>query len=39
LTEGIAVCSAEKEYHFSMFVNWRETFELMEQLSKIAIKE
>lgn len=28
-----------KEYHFSTFINCRETFELVQQLTKIAIKE
>jgi len=28
-----------REYHFSMFTNTRETFELMGQLTKMAIKE
>lgn len=28
-----------KEHHFSMFTNCRETYELVQQLTKIAIKE
>lgn len=39
LSEGIVVHTSEKEYHFSMFTRWKETFELMVQLSKISIKE
>ncbi len=38
---GVAVggASHQKEYHFSMFTNSKETFELMGQLTKMAIKE
>ena len=49
LSEGIVVEVSEanshqhnlevNSYHFSLFLNCRETFELMEQLAKIAIKE
>ncbi len=39
LSETIVVCTAEKEHHFSLFANPRETFDLLEQLTKIAIME
>ena len=40
LSEVITVYTSETAgYEFSMFMNVRETFALMQQLTKIAVKE
>ena len=39
LSEAIVVGISGREHHFSMFANSKETFDLLEQLTKIAIME
>lgn len=39
ISTGLKSKDTLKEHHFSVFVNYRETFDLVQHLTKIAIKE